>query len=219
MTETSYLHAVRASYDAVAVDYARRRGAALAGKPLDRAMLGAFAECVRGDAGGGPVVDLGCGPGRVTAYLDWLGVRVFGVDLSPAMVAVARRDHPGLRFEVGPMAALDVADGVLGGVLAWYATAHTPPGELAATFGEFTRVLAPGGYALIAFEVGAERHRPAPAHGGPVDLDVYRTPPALIAGLLTEAGLTEVARLVREPDAAEDAVQAFLLFRKPTTAR
>ncbi|MGW6869832.1 class I SAM-dependent methyltransferase [Streptomyces sp. NPDC054901] len=218
MTETSYLHSVRASYDAVAVDYARLLGPALAGKPLDRAMLAAFAECVRGDGRGGAVADLGCGPGRVTAHLDGLGVRAFGVDLSPAMVAVARRSYPGLRFEVGPMAALDVADGVLGGVLAWYATVHTPPGELPDAFAEFTRVLAPGGYALTAFEAGDERRRLEHAYGRPVGLDVYRTPPALIAALLTEAGLTEVARLVREPDADEDAPQAFLLFRKPTTA-
>lgn len=38
--------------------------------------------------GGGPVADVGCGPGRVTTYLDGLGLDVSGVDLSPEMVAV-----------------------------------------------------------------------------------------------------------------------------------
>ena len=55
MTESSYLSSVRASYDAVAVDYARLLGTELAGKPLDRAMLAAFAECVRGDGARGAV--------------------------------------------------------------------------------------------------------------------------------------------------------------------
>ncbi|MET9319254.1 class I SAM-dependent methyltransferase [Streptomyces sp. NPDC003038] len=215
MTETSYLHAVRASYDAVAVDYARLVGPELAAKPLDRALLAAFAECVRGEAGGGrAVADLGCGPGRVTAHLDGLGVRAFGVDLSPAMVAVARRTYPGLRFEVGSMAALDIADGVLGGILAWYSTVHTPPSELAPVFAEFARVLAPGGYALIAFKAGDERIRLEHAYGHPVDLDVYRTPPDRIATLLAGAGLAEMARLVREPDAHERSPQGFLLARK-----
>ncbi|MEV6955880.1 class I SAM-dependent methyltransferase [Streptomyces sp. NPDC051183] len=227
MTETSYLHSVRASYDAVAVDYARLLSSELARKPLDRAMLAAFAECVRGP-GGGPdgedcraaagsraVADLGCGPGRVTAHLDGLGVRAFGVDLSPAMVAVARRTYPGLRFEVGSMAALDIADEVLGGVLAWYSTVHTPPGELLPLFVEFARVPAPGGHVLIAFKAGDERVRLEHAYGHPVDLDVYWTPPDLIAGLLTEAGLTETARLVREPDAHERQPQGFILARKP----
>ncbi|MFJ9939911.1 class I SAM-dependent DNA methyltransferase [Streptomyces erythrochromogenes] len=216
MTASSYLHSVRASYDAVAVDYARLLGTDLAGKPLDRAMLAAFAECVRGEEGGAgrAVADLGCGPGRVTAHLDGLGVRTFGVDLSPAMVAVARRTYRGLRFEVGSMAALDVADGVLGGVLAWYSTVHTPPSELPAVFREFARVLAPGGHALVAFEAGDERVRLEHAYGHPVDLDLYRIPPDRIAALLAGAGLTEVARLLREPAPRETSPQGFLLARK-----
>ncbi|MEU9303641.1 methyltransferase domain-containing protein [Streptomyces sp. NPDC048269] len=216
MTETWDLSSVRASYDTVAVDYARLLGTALFGKPLDRAMLAAFAEYVRGDqAGGGrAVADLGCGPGRVTAHLDSLGVRAFGVDLSPAMVAVARRTYPGLRFEVGSMAALDVADGVLGGVLAWYSTVHTPPAELPPVLAEFARVLAPGGHVLIAFDAGDRKIRLEHAYGHPVALDVYGTPPDLIAGLLAGAGLTEVGRLVREPDGNEKSPQGFLLARK-----
>lgn len=178
-------------------------------------MLAAFAECVRGEQGGGlAVADLGCGPGRVTAHLDGLGVRAFGVDLSPAMVAVARRSYPGLRFEVGSMAALDIADGVLGGVLAWYSTVHTPLSELPSVFAEFARVLAPGGHALIAFHAGDDRTRLEHAYGHPVDLDVYGTPPDRMAALLADAGLTEAARLTREPDAQERSPQAFLLTRK-----
>ncbi|MEC4574897.1 class I SAM-dependent methyltransferase [Streptomyces virginiae] len=216
MTASSYLHSVRASYDAVAVDCARLLGTELAGKPLDRAMLAAFAECVRGEEGGAgrAVADLGCGPGRVTAHLDGLGVRTFGVDLSPAMVAVARRTYPGLRFEVGSMSALDVADGVLGGVLGWYSTLHTPPAELPSVFAEFARVLAPGGHALIAFEAGDGRVRLEHAYGHPVDLDVYRMPPDRIAALLAGAGLAEAARLLREPAPGESCPQGFLLARK-----
>lgn len=223
MTETSNLSAVRASYDSVAVDYARLLGTELSGKPLDRAMLAAFAEHVRGDEGradragrtGRAVADLGCGPGRVTAHLDGLGVRAFGVDLSPAMVAVARRTYPGLRFEVGSMLALDIADGVLGGVLAWYSTVHTPPAELPAVFAEFERVLAPGGHVLIAFKAGDRLTRLEHAYGHPVDLDVYWTPPDLVAERLAGAGLAEVARLIREPVGHEQSPQGFLLARKP----
>ncbi|MFE1414599.1 class I SAM-dependent DNA methyltransferase [Streptomyces sp. NPDC058746] len=216
MTGTSDLSSVRASYDTVAVDYARLLGSELSARPLDRAMLSAFAEYVRGDGPGGsrPVADVGCGPGRVTAHLDGLGVPAFGIDLSPAMVAVARRSYPGLRFEVGAMAALDVADGVLGGVLAWYSTVHTPPAELPALFAEFARVLAPGGHFLIAFKAGDRKVRLEHAYGHPVRLDVYWTPPELVAGLLAGAGLTEVGRLEREPCGGEAGPQGFLLARK-----
>lgn len=88
MTEYPYLHTTRTSYDTVAVDYAELLRTELSDKPLDRALLATFAELVQG-SGNGPVADLGCGPGRVTAHLHSLGLDTVGVDLSPVMVAVA----------------------------------------------------------------------------------------------------------------------------------
>ncbi|WP_369234014.1 trans-aconitate 2-methyltransferase [Streptomyces sp. R21] len=225
MTETSphpditrpHTDATRSSYDTVAVAYADLLDAELGNKPFDRAMLGAFAEQVRASGVPGPVADLGCGPGRVAAYLDGLGLGLdlLGIDLSPEMVAVARHRHPRHRFEVGSMTALDLRDDSLAGALVWYSTVHTPPEELPVMFGEFNRTLAPGGHLLIAFKVGDERVRLEHAYGHPVALDVYRFPPDLVAGLLREAGLVEVARLVREADAQEKTPQAFILARKP----
>ena len=103
-----FLRDTRRSYDAAADDYADWIQGELATKPLDRAMLTAFADVVDG-----PVADIGCGTGRITAFLRDLGVPVFGVDLSPRMVAVARRAHPDLRFTEGSMTALDIEDGTL----------------------------------------------------------------------------------------------------------
>ncbi|MHA5051893.1 class I SAM-dependent DNA methyltransferase [Streptomyces sp. SD15] len=211
---TSHLDAIRASYDTVAVDYADLLRAELGNKPLDRAMLAAFAEKVRA-GGGGKVADLGCGPGRVTAHLEGLGLDAYGIDLSPEMVAVARRDHPQLRFEVGSMTDLGIKDGSLAGALVWYSTVHTPLDELPIFFQEFNRVLAPGGHLLIAFKVGDERVRLEHAYGHDVDLHVYRFPPERVAEFLRAAGLIEVARLVREADAREKTPQAFVLARKP----
>ncbi|MFJ3085914.1 class I SAM-dependent methyltransferase [Streptomyces sp. NPDC086838] len=209
------LHATRASYDTVAADYASLLADELAAKPLDRAVLGAFAEYVRA-GGGGPVADLGCGPGRVTAHLRGLGLSAFGVDLSPGMVAEARRRHPELRFEVGTMTALDLADGALGGALAWYSLVHTPPQELGAYVAEFHRVLAPGGHLLIAFKAGGDEGvRLEHAYGHPVDLDVYRFEPERVAGLLEDAGFEVRARLVRAADPEERTPQGFLLARRP----
>lgn len=214
MTAASSLSTTRTSYDTVAVDYASLLADELAAKPLDRAMLGAFAEQVTAD-GGGPVADLGCGPGRVTAYLRDIGLPAFGVDLSPGMVAEARRRHPDLRFDVGTMSPLDLADGSLRGALAWYSLVHTPPEELELYVTEFHRVLAPGGHLLLAFKVGDERVRLEHAYGHPVDLDVYRFSPERVAGLLLRAGFEVTARLVRAADRREATPQAFLLARRP----
>ena len=169
-------------------------------------------------AGNGPVADVGCGPGRVTAYLSSLGSNAFGIDLSSAMVAEARRAHPDLRFDEGSMTALDLEDGALGGVVAWYSMIHTPPEQLPGVFAEFQRVLAPGGQLLLAFQVGDSRVRLEHTYGHVVSFDVYRLSPETITNQLAEAGLVVHAQLVREPDALETTRQAYLLARKPASA-
>ncbi|MFM1730037.1 class I SAM-dependent methyltransferase [Prescottella soli] len=63
----------------MAVRYAELARNELDTLPLDRAALAAFAELARA-TGSGPVAELGCGPGRVTAHLRDLELEVFGVD-------------------------------------------------------------------------------------------------------------------------------------------
>lgn len=211
MIEPSTSHDTRAAYDAVAGLYAELFGNVLETLPLERAVLAAFAELVRAhDAG--PVADLGCGPGHVTAHLHALGLTAFGIDLSPAMIALARQAHPDLRFDEGSMTALDLADGTLGGILAFYSTIHTPPRQLPAVFAEFRRVLAPGGHLLLGFFAGDD---PLPREFDHKVALAYRWSPDSLSELLREAGFVEVARLVREPGEGERFQQAQLLVRKP----
>ncbi|CAL9492649.1 class I SAM-dependent DNA methyltransferase [Streptomyces sp. NPDC057838] len=214
MTEPPHLAAIRESYDTVADAYARRVPAPAGLDPVSRAMLAAFAELVRPL---GPVADLGCGPGKVTAHLAALGVQVFGVDLSPRMVALARAAHPELRFTTGSMTALDIATGELGGVLAYYSTHHTPPRHLPAVFAEIHRTLAPGGVLMLAGHVGEGEHlRPAGAYGGhPVSYESYLLPPDRIAGLLAEAGLEVRTRMVREPEGTSTRRSGTFLAYRP----
>ncbi|GAP49098.1 class I SAM-dependent methyltransferase [Streptomyces azureus] len=201
MTEPSHVTSVRESYDTVAADYARLVKQPAELDPVSRAMLAAFAELVR-PPHPGPVADLGCGPGKVTAHLAALGVPVFGVDVSPEMVELARAAYPDLRFTVGSMTALEIGSGELGGILAYYATHHTPPQWLPTVYAEFHRTLAPGGRLMLAGPVGSGEHlRPSHAYGDhPVSYESYLLPPDRIAELLHRAGLVVTTRVVQEPD-------------------
>ena len=213
MDEPAHLRTTRATYDTVAIDYFRLLLDLRAETSLDQAMLAKFAELTKA-AGLGPVADLGCGTGRVAAHLDSLGVDVFGIDLSPAMVDLARRTYRHLHFDVGSITALDLSDVAAGGVLAWYSTIHSPPRDLPGVFGEFSRVLAPGGYLLIGFHVG-DGHLPRTvAYRDGVSIDAYDVTPERVADLARRAGLAVHTQLVRTAQGRESRPQASLIAAK-----
>jgi len=197
MAEHDVLRTTSEAYDAVADTYAQMFRDSLRDSPLDRAILRAFADVVGAD-GDRPVADLGCGPGHVTVHLRELGLAAFGVDASPAMVTLARQAYPGLRFDEGSMAALDIADGALGGVLSRWSIIHTPPPEVPVILAEIHRVLAPGGHLLIGFSATDGPTQPTQVFDHSV-APAYRWWPDHLAALLGKAGLAEVARMVCEP--------------------
>lgn len=66
----------------------------------------------------GPVLELGCGAGRVTRLLAALSDEVLAVDVSPAMVEACRRNVPEARVEVADLRGLDAfAAGSAGAVV------------------------------------------------------------------------------------------------------
>jgi protein-tyrosine phosphatase len=210
LREPAFLTATRNGWDDFAEEYADLFRTELAAKIWDRALLGGFAELVL--TAPGPVLEVGSGPGAVTAYLHGLGLDISGVDLSPAMVAVARRDHPQVRYEVGSMTDLDLPDASLAGLVAWYSVINVPDEALPAVLAGFRRVLAPGAPVILAFQAGDEVQVRK-------DISFHRRRPETVAGLLAEAGLELVLRAVREPAAqpglVEHSPQAYVLARRP----
>lgn len=150
------LEQTRRDYDAMSVRYAEfARDPANTSAPA-RGMVHAFAEVVLGRAGDVSVLDVGCGPGQLTAMLADLGLAARGVDLSPALIGLARQARPDLAFDVGSFFALDFDDDRFDALLAHFSLIHTRPDDVPAALAEWTRVLRPGGVLLVGFQSSDE---------------------------------------------------------------
>ncbi|MTD12686.1 methyltransferase domain-containing protein [Nakamurella sp. YIM 132087] len=203
----------RVAYDTVAESYDELLRDMIGTHPLDDAVLAAFADQVR--ELGGPVLEVGCGGGRITGHLAAAGLMISGSDLSPGMIAVARRRFPEVSFDVASMTGGPLApNGSLAGVLAWYSVIHLLPTDRPIAFAAMHAALRPGGRALVAFQVGTDRRLLQQAYGHEIALDVWRLDPDLITAELAEAGLHVDARVVRAPSGPEKADQAFLFARR-----
>jgi SAM-dependent methyltransferase len=107
--------------------------AAFVGNLLDAARVGA----------GQHVLDLACGPGILAAAAVGRGALPVGLDFSSAMIARARADHPGIRFEEGDAEALPFAERSFDAVVANFGIHHVP--DPIRALSEARRVLRPGG--------------------------------------------------------------------------
>ena len=213
------LDAVRDSYDRVADNYVRLVASTGMGdirtQPWLKAAIDTFADAVR-DLG--PVVDVGCGPGTVTAYLRERGVDVSGVDLSPRMIEHARRLYPECRFSVGSATDLDLRPESCGGLLGWWSLFNLPRNVLTEVLGSSQRALVPGGQLIIATHVGDDDAARTEAYGGvPVQWTTYRWQPDELASLIEQAGMRIVAEL-RLPAEGQQGPAVVLVGQRDVTA-
>jgi SAM-dependent methyltransferase len=206
---------VRSSYDAVATPYAERLADELAGLPFEGWLL----DRVAAHAAGGPVVEVGCGPGHVTAYLAEAGADATGVDLSPAMVAEARRRFPDGDYQVGDLRRLMRPTSAPGwsAVLAWYSLIHLAASELPGALESLIRPLATGGWLVVALHAGNEVRHNGSWFDLEVDLDFVFHEAAEIVALAEAAGLVEVEWYVRGPmtSRGETSQRLYVVGRKP----
>ena len=167
--------------------------------PLEKHAVEAFADTVRDRGADGPVVDVGCGLGQVTAFLAERGLASIGVDPSEQMLARATREFPHLDFVRGD-ATLDQLDGDLpiAAILARFSLIHIPPEDIPDVLRCWASRTSAGAPILLACQISSHAgqveqfdHKVAPA---------WRWHPDRLAAALSVAGFDEVWRAVSQPD-------------------
>jgi uncharacterized protein YceH (UPF0502 family)/precorrin-6B methylase 2 len=204
---------VLAAYDTVASAYSDALLDELTGKPFDIWLL----ERIAADADG-PILDLGCGPGQIAAFLADTGADVHGMDASPAMVEQARANFGDLDFTVGRFDQVlrPRAAAAWGAIVAWYAFVHLSPSELAPTLRTVGATLRPGGTLALAVHLGDGVLHAEEWFGLPVDVDFVHHDREQVLAAVTAAGLEAVEWYVRSPVPEEaQTVRLYVRARRP----
>jgi ubiquinone/menaquinone biosynthesis C-methylase UbiE len=143
--------AVRHAYEAIADGYAEKFGDDLEGSLMDRSVLDDAVGVLSRSA---LVLDLGCGPGQVASYVSKRGRRTVGIDITPAMLIVARGLDPTVPLIEGDVLRLPVRDGALDGAVAWFSLHNLPRSLLGQALVEVRRVLRRGGIFVMVTHAG-----------------------------------------------------------------
>ena len=151
--------AASAIFDATADGYAATMAPSL--RPV-------AAEVVRRAAlqTGEHVLDVGCGTGIAASAAHAAGAEVVGLDGAPGMIAIARRDVPGVDFRVGDFNALPFEDGAFDAIISSHALLFAD--DRTAALREWRRVCRAGGRLSLSVP-GPEERTP-----GTLYAEVYR---------------------------------------------
>jgi ubiquinone/menaquinone biosynthesis C-methylase UbiE len=103
------------------------------------------------------VLDVATGPGQLASVAMTRGAQVIGVDISPGMIDLARRLHPGIEFREADVEHLPFSDRAFDAVVCSFALGHFP--QPRASVAECVRVLKSGGYVAFAWWDDPARQR------------------------------------------------------------
>lgn len=204
---------VLAAYNACAAAYSQALLDELTEKPFDIWLLERIA-----DQAGGPIMDLGCGPGQIAAFLADTGADVHGLDASPAMIEQARQNFPDLDFTVGRFHQLLRPQNAAawGAIVAWYAFVHLAPSEWTPLLRSLAQTLRPGGTLTFAVHIGAQVRHCDELFGVPVDLDFVLPEPDQVLAWTQDAGLEIVEWYLRGPVPTEAQTRRlYVMARRP----
>ena len=148
------------------------------------------AELVRGPN----VLDLGCGTGNMTVRLAQRGLSVVGVDLSPEMLAVARRKiPPGASVRLVQTGAAELIDHFpaesFDTIISILVFSEMSEAEQLLVLRQCRSLLRPGGRLILADELRAPKFLRRMVH------NLVRVPLSLITYVLTQASTRPVGDL------------------------
>jgi SAM-dependent methyltransferase len=169
----------------------------------------------------GMVLDLACGPGNVSAFLarERPDLQLLGIDLAPAMVALAQAHVPSARFHVHDCRRLAELGQRFDGIAYAFGLNYIGDAAAQALFAALPATLADGGVLFLSSMLGdpAQSGVLASAQGNRIHLHYRRR--ETIEGWVRDAGLRLIhAEAIASPaNAAKQTTDLVLIAERGTT--
>ncbi|MGC9666016.1 class I SAM-dependent methyltransferase [Planosporangium sp. 12N6] len=167
------------------------------------------------------VLDVGCGTGVPTArQLATAGCDVTGIDISPVMIDLARRNVPQATFVRRDATAVDADLGHFDAVTAFFSLLMLPRSQVTRTLTRLREILVPGGWLAVGMVEADLDDVELTFLNQPVRVSGW--PREQLRRVLTSTGFTvdteEVRSFAPAAPQAPPEVQLFLLARRDTAA-
>ena len=206
--------AIIQGYNKTSSQYAEEYINELAGKSLDRLILQRF---VVENKEKGKMLDIACGPGQTTQFLQKCGVvDLLGVDFSSGMIAQAQQlSGNTIEFQVEDMLNFSFADATFGSAICFYGIVHFTYADLTLALTEIKRVIQPSGQFLFSFHIGQEVVSLDEFLGKSVKMDFYYFEVEQVLEILKRIGWKVVEVIERHPYEVEyPSRRAYILVEK-----
>jgi ubiquinone/menaquinone biosynthesis C-methylase UbiE len=209
-------NSINKAYDDAADDYATKFWNEIEHKNLDRILLRWLADQIPPSE---RILEIGSGPGEVSAYLSRFHGGCMGTDLSEQMIRNARKYFPKVRFEVQDFFNLNYADSSFAAVVAFYAIVNLTKDEIGKVLAEAKRVLKPNGILLFTFHVRKTKNTLTIDKFFAKDnqLSFYLYTVEEIRRLTKSLGFEQIDIVTRYPykDVEYPTTRAYFILRKP----
>lgn len=191
------LQAIAHAYASDAEEYASKFGDELRTNDRDRSDLDEVAAELPAEA---VVLDIGCGPAQISAYVRERGRLAVSVDLTLEMLHVARDCGAAGLAVCADVRRLPLADACADAAVCWYSLHNMPRATMPSVLAELRRVVRRDGRLLVATHAGTgEEGHDTEWHGQHERVVVTYYSGDELADILADVGFCDVRVRTRSP--------------------